>query len=215
VPLTGETILKSYICEAPSVIKEEPYRGPESGFCIVENYDYTYQNELPRFRESGFKAYALPHEDTPEKRYLGIGNMSSTEEDLGFSWGIDNVLLQSENEAFEIRDEFYSKEHCDLVWVRIHGSVVAAPEGYQFCGHDITYIPNVEGAFSMINDCMFICKWHGCDAEGVAFLLYFWKLNKNGLFDEADTALEYMKHYFSFDWTERGEYCICEIFRKK
>ena len=40
-------------------------------------------------------------------------------------------------------------------------------------------------------------------------------LNPNGLFDDAETALRYMKYYLSFDWSERGEFCLCEIFRKR
>lgn len=205
----------SYICMETGVITEKAYHGAESGFCIVEQYAHVYQKELPRFRDAGFNAYALPYGDRPKKRYLGIGNPASTEEDLGVSWGIDYTLLQSEIEALDIRDTFYAQAHCDLVWVKLHGAVAISPEGYEFCGYDITYPPTVEGAYSIINDCMFICKWHGCDAAGIAFLSYFEKLNENGLFDDADTALAYMNHYLSFDWTERGEYCICGIFRNK
>lgn len=203
-----------YTCYETNVITEDQYNRVESGFCIVEKYDYTYQKELPRFNKiAGVKPYGLPYGDKPVKRYLGIGNQSSTEPP-GYSWDIDAILPNSEKEAVEIRDVFYSSAHCNVVWVRIQGSAATVPEGYQFYGCDVTYTPNIEGAYSIINDCMFICKWHGCDEEGTEFLDYFGQLNENGLFDKADTALGYMKHYLSFDWSERGEYCICEVFRK-
>lgn len=63
------------------------------------------------------------------------------------------------------------------------------PRDIRACGFDITYAPDINGAFSIINDCLFICRWHGCDKEGTAFLAYFNALNPNGLFDDAETAL--------------------------
>ena len=204
-----------YCCENTNEIIEEPYSGIEMGFCIVEKYEYAYQKELLRFKEIDFKSfgippYGLPYEDIPRKRYLGIGNPYSVEEDYG---DMEDPLPQSEDEVIEIRDLFYSNEYCDIVWFRIHDSNAVVPHGYRFCGYDITYVPEINGAFSIINDCLFICKWHGCDENGTAFSEHFELLNENGLFDDANTALGYMKHYLSFDWSERGEYCICEIYR--
>ena len=76
----GELYLKVYICEKTNEINEEMYSGEESGYCIVAKYDYAYIKELPRFRESGFKAYGLPYNDAPEKLYFGIGNSSQVKD---------------------------------------------------------------------------------------------------------------------------------------
>ena len=92
--------------------------------------------------------------------------------------------------------------------------IVAIPEGYEFIGYDISYPCDYSGSFSIICDCMFICRWHGCDKEGILFLPEFSKLNANGLFDDWQSAYDYMVKYLSEDWTERGEYCILEIFKK-
>jgi len=203
-----------FVCHETNVIKEEPYDEINTGFCIVENFEYVYQKELPRFNKTpDIKPYGLPYEDNPPKVYLGIGNLSNenSTQDANF---YSESCLKSEDEVIKIRDTFFSKEHCDVVWFKVYGSNAIAPNGYETCGYDITFTPDINGAFSIINDCMFICKWHGCDKEGTAFLDYFKRLNDGGLFDDANTALEYMKHYLSFDWSERGEYLIYEIFRK-
>jgi len=205
-----------YICYQTSIITVEKYEEQQSGFCIVENYDYAYKTALPKFnfKELNIEPfYALPCDDLPRKRYFGIGNRPSNKgmSEYDYEYGF---LPQTENKVLEIRERFYLAETCEIVWIRIHGASGAVPEGYLLCGYDITYIPDLEGAFSIINDCMFICKWHGCDENGTEFLDYFNKLNENGLFNQVDTALSYLKHYLGFDWSERGEYIICEIYRK-
>ena len=222
--------MKLYVCDKTNEISEILYRDAmklndqgvrlltqpeENGFCIVENFDYTYQKELPRFKKiAGIKPYGLPNGSVPRKKYLGIGNRAYPEDPARF-WEDDVTLPKDESEALEIRDVYYSKEHCDVVWFKVHGSTADVPVGYEFCGYDINYTPDLDGAYSIINDCMFVCKWHGCDAEGTEFLDYYNKLNENGLFADVNTALDYMKHYLSFDWSERGMYCICEIYRRK
>ena len=184
----------------------------------------TYKKELPRFWENKSKIYGLPYDKKIRKAYLGIGNSTEIKIDLYdppelFLEKIETeeeplAIFHAETEATQYRDEIYEPADCDIVWVRIRGSASAVPAGYHYHGCDITYKPSHSGAFSIINDCMFICRWHGCDEEGIAFLDYYNQLNISGLFDDEDTALEYMKHYLSFDWTERGEYYICEVFRQ-
>ncbi len=204
-----------FVCSETNKITEEEYKEISAGFCIVEKYDYVYQKELPRFnRVPGKKPYGLPYGDKPEKVYLGIGNLSSETAAQKYPFYYDSCL-KSEEEVIEIRNKLFSEEHCEAVWFKVYGSDAAAPGGYEFCGYDITFAPDINGAFSMINDCMFICKWHGCDEEGTAFRDHFAALNDNGLFDDVETALSYMRLYLSFDWSERGEYCICGIYRKK
>ena len=103
-------------------------------------------------------------------------------------------------------------EDYELIWVRNSGTVCDVPDGYDFIGYDISYPCDYSGSFSIICDCMFICRWHGCDIEGTLFLPEFNKLNANGLFNDWQSAYDYMVKYLNEDWTERGEYCILEIF---
>ena len=204
-----------FSCNETNVITEEPYEEISAGFCIVEQYDYVYQKELPRFNKvPGIKPYGLPYGDKPKKKYFGIGNLSFEKVAQNYNFYLDSCL-KAENEVIEIRNTLFSEEHCDVVWFRVYGSDAVAPYGYKSCGYDVTYEPDLNGAFSIINDCMFICRWHGCDDEGTAFQSYFEALNDNGLFNDVETAISYMKYYLSFEWSERGEFCICEIFRKK
>ena len=204
-----------FSCNETNVITEEPYEEISAGFCIVEQYDYVYQKELPRFNKvPGIKPYGLPYGDQPKKKYFGIGNLSFEKVAQNYNFYLDSCL-KAENEVIEIRNTLFSEEHCDVVWFRVYGSDAVAPYGYKSCGYDVTYEPDLNGAFSIINDCMFICRWHGCDDEGTAFQPYFEALNDNGLFNDVETAISYMKYYLSFEWSERGEFCICEIFRKQ
>ena len=204
-----------YSCNETNRITEEPYCGIEAGFCIVEKFDYVYKNELPRFDKlPGIKPYGIPCSSKPKKVYLGLGNQSSEKTAQDFDFYFESCL-KSEDEVIKIRSTLFSEENCDIVWFRVYGSDAKAPDGYISCGYDVTYEPNINGAFSIIDDCMFICKWHGCDEDGKAFLRYYNSLNQNGLFDKAETAVCYMKHYLSFEWAELGEYCICEVFRKQ
>lgn len=203
-----------FLCDETNVITEETYNEINSGFCIVEKYDYVYNKELVRFNEvPGIKPYALPYGDKPQKTYLGIGNISHEKMIQDFIFYSESCL-KSEEDVIEIKNTLFSEESCDVVWFRVYSSAAIAPEGYKSCGYDITFVPEINGAYSIINDCMFICKWHGCDKEGTAFLDFFTSLNDNGLFDDVETAILYMKYYLSFEWTERGEFSIYEIFRK-
>ena len=202
--------MKLYSCYTTNILTEEPYNDMESGFCFIENFDYAYKKALPKFNKNKIKAYGLPYDDTPVKKYLGIG--IALEENISENY--DENALDSEEEAITLKNLLDKPEFCDVVWYRIFGSLSDIPKAYYFYGYDITFIPKIHGAFSIINDCMFLCKWHGCDKEGTAFNHYFTRLNENGLFETATEAIDYMKHYLSFDWSERGEYCICEIFRK-
>ena len=204
-----------YCCNETNAITEAPYEEISAGFCIVEKYEYVYQKELPRFRAMpGIKPYGLPQGDAPKKMYAGIGNPSYETAPQKYDFYRESCR-RSESEVFALRDVLFSTENCDVIWFRVYDSDAEAPAGYSSCGFDITYAPDINGAFSIINDCLFICRWHGCDKEGTAFLAYFNALNPNGLFDDAETALRYMKYYLSFDWSERGEFCLCEIFRKR
>ena len=123
-------------------------------------------------------------------------------------------LMKTESTALQFISLFKESEDFELSWVRNSGTKCDIPEGYDFIGYDISYPCDYAGSFSIICDCMFICRWHGCDKEGKLFLPDFNKLNESGLFDDWQSAYDYMVKYISEDWTERGNYCIFEIFKK-
>lgn len=41
----------------------------------------------------------------------------------------------------------------------------------------------------------------------------FNSLNKNGLFDRKEDAVNYLVNYLNQEWSERGDFCIYEIYR--
>ena len=55
-------------------------------------------------------------------------------------------------------------------------------------------------------------RWHGTDESGQLFLSYFRQLNRHGLFQAKSDAEEFLRYYLSFDWTERGDFEIAEVF---
>ncbi|MDQ7780082.1 MAG: hypothetical protein RDV41_10295 [Planctomycetota bacterium] len=77
------------------------------------------------------------------------------------------------------------------------------PEGAEFLGSDAAYF--VCDHFSCICDALFFPRWHGTDPEGLLFKEHFDQLNRNGLFESNERALDYLRYYLSFDWTERDE----------
>ncbi|HVP09648.1 MAG TPA: hypothetical protein VMV94_00500 [Phycisphaerae bacterium] len=77
------------------------------------------------------------------------------------------------------------------------------PPGARFLGCDAAQF--VSGHFSCICDALFFPRWHGTDLEGVLFKEHFSKLNRNGLFGSNEEAMDYLRYYLSFDWTERSD----------
>jgi hypothetical protein len=61
---------------------------------------------------------------------------------------------------------------------------------------------------------MMFPRWHGTDKEGILFLEYFKKLKIDGMFENSNTAKEFLNYYLSFTWTETGKYEIVEVFKK-
>ena len=212
------------------VILEEPYEG-KAGFSILKKYEVLYKEELKRFRKNPLKVYALPYEKTPTILYRGLDRegdrrikrkLNESQKKI-----LDNIFdtMMEEPEkiiqtiCLEEEAELYLSCHKDeedfeIIWFRIVGSNEAIPKGYKFLGYDITEEPDEKGAFSMINDCMFICRWHGCDEEGKLFAEDFSKLNENGLFNTVEDAYNYLMKYAMETWTETGAYGIFEIYSK-
>ncbi|HSB71285.1 MAG TPA: hypothetical protein VLT62_18310 [Candidatus Methylomirabilis sp.] len=77
------------------------------------------------------------------------------------------------------------------------------PPGAQLLGSDAAYFHCDH--FSCICDALFFPRWHGTDPDGTLFREYFARLNPNGLFETNQGALEYLRYYLSFDWTERDD----------
>lgn len=165
-------------------------------FVTVKKYNVLYAEELPRFRKQPLKVYALPYDDLPAKAYNGTGRMGL---DLGDKqrkkltdlqkllskkffddFNYADELMKTESTALQFISLFEESDDFELIWVRNSGTNRAIPEGYEFIGYDISYPCDYSGSFSIICDCMFICRWHGCDKEGILFLPEFSKLNANG-----------------------------------
>lgn len=211
-------------------IKTECYEG-FARFSIVKKYELLYKEEWKRFKRAP-KVYALPNGKKPSRIYNGLDrpgfgcfgklkrNLTETQRKM-IEYVQDDLILSGEDLMLSEKDAkmllscFKKESDYELVWSRISGSTEEIPEGYQFVGYDITYPPEDDGAFSMINDCMFICRWHGCDEEGTLFAENFAKLNADGLFRTFEDAYEYMIKYRKEDWTETGSYGIFEIYMKK
>lgn len=232
-----------YVCEEIGTITTAPYM-TEAHFSTAMKYDVLYQKELPRFRKYPSDFYAHPKGDTPSRIYRGLDRRGLNEYDppkrslnslqlflyeqyckqiktawLQGAWlcchyGPAHALLKEERTAQLFLNLLEGSEDYELLWARIYGAEDTVPDGYRFLGFDVTYMPETCGLFSMINDCMFIVRWHGCDEHGTLFLDDFAKLNENGLFDNPEDALAYMVKYLHEEWAENGEYGIFEIYAK-
>lgn len=229
--------MKSVCCECYETgeIREVEMEYP-SRFLPRCKYEVWYAEELPRFRKDPLNIYALPYFDKPRKLYSGVGRPGLNvfdehksdltkeqnlladliETGLGDD-GTDVVetLMRRENTALEYVALFEQADDIELIWVRNSGVADTPPEGYVFIGYDVAYPGVYYGSFSMICDCMFICQWHGCDAEGTLFLPDFHRLNDHGLFSVWQDAYDYMVKYLREEWTERGVYCIFEVYCKR
>lgn len=153
--------------------------------------------------------------DLGDKQRKGLTNLQKQLAKKFFDdFSFADELMQTESTALQFISLFEKSDDFELIWVQNSGTSCDIPDGYEFIGYDISYPCDYSGGFSIICDCMFVCRWHGSDKEGTLFLPEFRKLNANGLFDDWQSAYDYMVKYLSEDWTERGEYCIFEIFKK-
>ena len=91
----------------------------------------------------------------------------------------------------------------EVVFGKEYKDTTHPPKDAEFLGCDAAYFPG--DCFSCICDALFFPRWHGTDAEGTLFRPHFDKLNQNGLFDSNEAALDYLRYYLSFDWTERAD----------
>ncbi len=202
-----------YLCDnLGEIIKlsSNDYQWPfvTSQFCIVKKYDILYRNALPRFKEHEKTPYALPARYKVMRIYKGIDR-----EPLEYT--PDNFHEYTQKSVIQYFDSI-DKTDAELLFIRAAGCNDKIPSGLISLGYDTTWVFG-HGAcdgFSAICDCMFLCRWHGCDNEGTEFISEFQKLNNNGLFNSADDAEKYLTHYLEQDWAEQGAYCIYEIYGK-
>ncbi|MBR6776872.1 MAG: hypothetical protein IKM27_03905 [Clostridia bacterium] len=230
---------KFYSCEEIGTITEsassynEQYGvvTPDANFISAMKYPILYKDNLSRFREHPeWICYGHPYEDIPKKQYLGTNrdgvdvysdkygeNITERQKELlkllkEDTW--DEMVIPDEKTALEILTAFEKHEDYELLWVRMSGTDAPVPEGYRFLGYDVTDSPRFCGMFSIICDCMFICRWHGCDEGGTLFTEEFASLNENGLFSQWQHAYDYMIKYLHQPWAETGEYGIYEVYSR-
>ncbi len=201
--------MKIYQCYKTGEIKAIPADGNEWGyslmqFCVVEKYDSLYEKELVRFGEN--TPYALPGKNKSIRVYKGIDREP-------WRFTPDDMDRYSEEDVLKYYRSL-NNEDTELLFYRMAGYDSEKPEGLSFLGYDAGYLfgeGNGDG-FSVICDCMFLSRWHGCDYEGTEFIKEFQKLNKNGLFDSEKDTIDYLYHYLKQDWAETGDFCIFEIY---
>ncbi len=225
-----------YICEKSGVIKEVETT-IMSQFCTATKYSVLYKKERCEYKKHFPEFYAYPYSRKPKKIYNGIGRQgilvtAAPKSFLGkrqkeFREHIFKTALL-ERQDWDTPPEFMLKEDTakaflklysksndyELIWIKQSGTDEPVPAGYKFIGHDISYMPDESGAFSMIGDCLFIPRWHGCDKDGTLFLDDFANLNDNGLFDNWQDAYNYMIKYLNEEWAETGEYAIFEVYSR-
>ena len=96
-----------------------------------------------------------------------------------------------------------SRSKYEIIFAKEWRDRTEPPQDAQLLGSDAAHF--VFDCFSCICDALFIPRWHGTDLEGILFQSLFSKLNPNGLFDTNEEAMDYLRYYLSFDWTERNE----------
>ena len=188
----------------PVTLSQEEADFVFSQYFIVEKYEHLYEKNIKRFH-SADTPYALPGKGKKVRPYYGFDRepMRYTPD------GAEQFSFGDISAAFRSLPE---KDNCEIIYVKVADSDADKPEGMSFLGYDACYPLDGDG-FSAICDCMFLCRWHGCDENGTEFLQEFEALNENGLFNSQEEAVRYLRHYLSQDWAESGEFCIVEIYR--
>ena len=201
-----------FSANAPNKIEElspEEYQGFVSAqFCIVKKYELLYKEELKRFDKYLSTPYALPAHGKASRIYRGIDRDPLEYTPTNFHEYNHETAVQYFNSL--------SAQDAELIFIRSAGCHDAIPDNFTLLGYDAAWVFGFGACdgFSAICDCMFLCRWHGCDHDGTEFASEFQKLNQSGLFDNYTDAVNYLKHYLSQDWAELGEYCIYEIYGK-
>jgi hypothetical protein len=199
----------------------------QSAFLLVKRFDvlYTEFASRPQFTNA---IYALPligkSSNAVAKRYRGLDRepvvpydkapaqlaeirMAELEK-VGRCEDTNIFDLTTLSEVWRWAQEEYPGVY-EPVWARMSGSTDQPPLGYDRLGFEPSFFPR--GFFSAVCDCMCFPRWHGTDKEGILFKKHFELLNFYGLFDNSSQAKDFLDYYLSFDWTERGDFAIIEI----
>jgi hypothetical protein len=199
----------------------------KSAFLLVKRFDVLYGefSMRPQFTKA---IYALPLAGTSSqkaaKKYRGLDRDPLESYDKSCARLAEIRMAEFEKlERCEDASIFdlttlsevwrLAQEECpgiyEPVWARVDGCPDQPPLGYELLGFEPSYFPF--GYFSALSDCMCFPRWHGTDEEGTLFRKHFELLNANGLFGDASQAIGFLDYYLSFDWTERGEFKIVEV----
>ena len=178
--------------------------------CIVYKYEYLYCKYEDWYiqkhkRLDEHTPYALPGKNKSIKVYNGFDREPLIHTPV-------EAARCSYDDTLEIFQSLSNRNDLEVILVRVAGSDADIPNGLSFLGYDVCYPPGSDG-FSAICDCMFLCRWHGCDETGTEFADDFMRLNENGLFDSEQEAESYLCHYAIQDWSETGDFCILEIYK--
>ncbi len=200
----------------------------QSGFLVVKTFDRFYRDYVAKFSPE-VDGYGFPRKDRPlsEARiqYRGVdrdGLSGYARSEIPAEAYMD-VLERSERcsvegviRTLEDAREVWSRldaerKDYEVIWAKVVTKIVPSPAGF----HSIGYEPSMffgDSHFSPSCDSMLFPRWHGTDSGVTVFLEYFGLLNKFGVFDQAKEAERFLVHYLSFDWTERGDFHIVEVF---
>lgn len=205
----------------------------KSGFLIVKTYEKLCEDYAGRYNLTK-DLYGIPRIDrAPELsfiKYRGIDRDAlspvkgsnllaethffefkpETEEETRELLQDFLFKYQDAMSIYECLEELKSKY--EIIWAKIANSNDREPEGFISLGYEPSYF--YCDHFSASCDCMLIPRWHGTDSSGLQFKAYFKKLNQYGLFNDPEAAGNFLEYYLSFDWTERGDYWITEVFAR-
>ena len=206
--------IKIYQCDSPGQITETTadelwhikYPVATSQFCIVKKHSVMWKTILPNFKGEVSLPYAYPEKSVKKKGYYGI------DRDVWY-YTPDEMCNFSEEEAQIYFNLLENRNEIEIIFIRATGQTDIIPNRYVLYGYDVTYpVGEVSDGFSIIGDCLFWGRWHGCDKEGTLFINEFKTLNEYGLFDSAQVAYDYMIKYLNQDFAETGDYCIYEVY---
>lgn len=206
--------IKVYLCEEPGQINETTadelmyidYPVATSQFCIVRKYAVMRDAILPNFNGERNLPYAYPEQNVKKKEYYGIDR-----EELLYT--PEEMAVFSETQADEYLNSLENKQDLELIFVRAYGQEDSIPSGYTFYGYDVSYpVGELSDGFSIIGDCLFWGRWHGCDREGTMFANEYKALNRYGLFNTAEEAYLYMVKYLNQNFAGTGEYILYEVY---
>lgn len=187
-----------------SVPAEEAYF-PLSKACIVYRYAYLYRRESGRFTAYDTTPYALPGRNKQMRSYDGFDRNP-------LDYTPDAEEPRTYDEIRALRQSLPNSGNLETIFVRVADSGESIPQGLDFLGYDACYTPDSDG-FSAICDCMFLCRWHGCDETGTAFADDFGRLNTHGLFRSKRETEDYLCRYLMQEWAETGDFCVLEVYR--